>query len=158
MAAKACYRVGLLLDEGVHLGDYYHGALLHGLRQAACADDPGVELFIQRQNSPAAIPNLLADGFICFHPFRETFAMLEAVAKSTPIVVLGGSSRDTSLHCVDSENEGGAREAVRHLAQLGIATSPSSMVASPRPTRCIVSTDTWRRCASASCRFATSTF
>jgi len=119
VAAKACYRVGLLLDEGVHLGDYYHGALLHGLRQAACADDPGVELFIQRQNSPAAIPNLLADGFICFHPFRETFAMLEAVAKSTPIVVLGGSSRDTSLHCVDSENEGGAREAVRHLAQLG---------------------------------------
>jgi GntR family transcriptional regulator of arabinose operon len=119
VAAKACHRVGLLLDAGIHLGDYYHGALLHGLREAACSGDPGVELFIQRQNSPAAIPNLLADGFICLHPPYDTFAMLEAVAKNTPIVVLGGSTGDTSLYCVDSENEAGTREAVRHLAELG---------------------------------------
>lgn len=119
VAAKSCYRIGLLLDRRVHLGDYYHAALFHGLREAACADEPGAELFIQRQNSPAAIPNLLADGFICLHPFRETFAMLEAVAAKTPIMVLGGSTRTTLLHCVDSENEEGARQAVRHLIDLG---------------------------------------
>jgi len=119
VAAKACHRVGLLIDPAVQLGDHYHAVLLQGLREAAAATDPGAELFIQRQNTPAAIPNLLADGFICFHPLRENFELLEMVAKNTPIVVLGGSSRDTTLHCVDSENEQGTREAVRHLIELG---------------------------------------
>jgi len=119
VAAKACYRVGLLIDPGVQLGDHYHGVLVQGLREAASTSNPGAELLIQRQNTPAAIPTLLADGFICLHPLREAFELLEAQADNTPIVVLGGSWRETTLHCVDSENVEGARTAVRHLAELG---------------------------------------
>ncbi len=119
VAAKACHRVGLLLDPGVQLEDYYHATLFQGLRDASATHEPGAELFIQRQNTPAAIPNLAADGFICFHPLRETYELLEVVAQNTPIVVLGGSVRDTKLPCVDADNEGGIRQAVAHLAEQG---------------------------------------
>jgi DNA-binding LacI/PurR family transcriptional regulator len=119
VAAKACVRVGLLIDSSVRIGNYYHGTLLHALRAGAANNTPGAEIFIHQQNSPASIPNLLADGIVAFHPDRDAFEMLEVVGEKTSIVVLGGSSRTTKLHCVDSANEQGARDAVRHLAELG---------------------------------------
>jgi DNA-binding LacI/PurR family transcriptional regulator len=41
------------------------------------------------------------------------------VARRKRIVVLGGSRQDTALHCVDSQNVQAARQAVRHLLDLG---------------------------------------
>lgn len=119
VAAKSRPRVGLLIDPRVQLADYYHGMLMTGLRTAAAAVKPGIELSIEHHNTPAAIPNLVSDGVICWHPDREAFELLEAIATTLPIVVLGGSSRDTQLCCVDSANEQGARDAVAHLADLG---------------------------------------
>ncbi|MBN1491857.1 MAG: GntR family transcriptional regulator [Phycisphaerae bacterium] len=119
VAAKACFRIGLLISPDVQFGDYYHDVLLHGLRQGADSHEPGAELFIQQQNAPATIPSLMADGVICFHPNRDAFDTLEVVAKSTPTLVLGGSPANTNLHCVDAANGQGVRDAVGHLADLG---------------------------------------
>lgn len=118
VAAKARFRVGLVLDPLTPLGDYYHAPILNGLREAASNSELGAELLLQHCR-PDEILNLRVDGVICFHPSLDVFEELERVHQNTPVVVLGGSTRGTKLHCVDSANERGAREAVAHLVEIG---------------------------------------
>ncbi len=111
-------RIGLVVDPVVHLGDYYHGALMHGLRAAMASLMPGAELSVRLQTEVGVAPNGPADGFIFLHPFAESFPGLEVLAEDTPLVVLGGSLPTTAVQCVDSANRAGAQEAVSHLATL----------------------------------------
>lgn len=119
IAAVACYRVGLLLEPGVRVDDLACSMLLQGLREAAANDDAPVELFIQREGGRTALVGRRANGFICLCPSRETLNMLEGLGDDVPAVVLGGVFRDTQVYGVDTDDEQAARDAVRHLAELG---------------------------------------
>lgn len=119
VAAKPRFRVALVLRPGTELLDFYHGQLMDSLRHAAeQAEEPG-ELVIQKCGKPEDLARIDADGYLCFHPAVEAFPGLEQVAIDKPVVVLGGSRRETSLHCIDSQNYAGARRAVRHLVEFG---------------------------------------
>lgn len=118
VAAKARFCVGLLLDVQVQLGNYYHAPILHGMRDLSAHNELKADLLLQH-GKPSEVSNLHVDGVVCFHPDLEYFQALENIARNRPIVVVGGSTRGTSLHCIDSANEQGSREAIRHLASLG---------------------------------------
>lgn len=112
--------LGLLLAEHprVNLDDYYHSSILGGLQRQASRDARRVEFFFH-------------DGFvlrdrgrrrvaaICIHPPIEQQARVEELARRFPTVVLSGVFPDSRVACVDCDNEGGSREAVRHLLELG---------------------------------------
>lgn len=119
VAAKPQFRVGLVLHPSNPLGDFYHGRLIAGVREAAELIEPVGELVIQRCHSLRDLDVLSADGLLCFHPDRHQFAMLEEAATRRPVLVLGASLEDTTLHCVDSQNCQGMQAAVRHLIELG---------------------------------------
>jgi len=119
VAAKPKFRVGMILQPGTVLLEFYHGALMASLRHAAESTDAVGELVIQRCNAAEDLDRIDADGFLVFHPSIDSFPHLEEVAKRKPIVVLGGSTPDTSLHCVDSQHYNAARETVRHLVEFG---------------------------------------
>ncbi len=119
VAAKPKFRVALVLRPATVMLDHYHGVLLASLRHAAESADTIGELVIQRCNSPEDLDRIEADGFLCFHPFVDSLQQLEEVARRKPLVALGCSTKDTSLYCVDSQNVNAARQAVRHLVELG---------------------------------------
>lgn len=119
VAARPRFRVGMVLQPGTVMVDFYHGALLASLRHAAESADVVGELVIQRCNSPEDLDRIDADGFVVFHPPIENFPRLEDVARRKRILVIGGSQTSTSLHCVDSQNFNAARQAVKHLVELG---------------------------------------
>lgn len=119
VAARPRYRVALVLHPAIPAGDFYHGALLQGIHFAAERSNIVVEQVIKRSRQQDDLGTVDADGFICFHPYRENFERLEAIAERTSVVVAGGSLERTLLHCVDSQNFEGARQAVRHLVELG---------------------------------------
>jgi LacI family transcriptional regulator len=92
---------------------------LDSLRQAFEATESIGELVIQRCKSVNDLERINTDAFICFHPARDNFPCLEQLARTRPVVVLGASSRQTSLYCVDSQNSVAMNQAVRHLIELG---------------------------------------
>ncbi len=119
VAAKARFRVALVLHPASSLEDFYHGALIAGIHRAAEEGDQVGELVIRRLAEPDKLETIDADGFLCFHPYQDSFPALEEAAKRKAIVVVGGSTKDTSLHCVDSQNFLGALSVVRHLVEMG---------------------------------------
>ena len=115
VAARPRFRISLVADALIGTGRAYREILMSGIYAAAeQGTEPG-ELVIQRCRDFAELESIDADGFICFHPDCEQFERLEEVATRQAIVVLGASLKDTPLHCVDSGNEAGTREAVHHL-------------------------------------------
>lgn len=112
--------IGLLFDHRHHVNidDYYHSALINGLRRAARDDSRRVEFFFQdrfdlRDKGRRDV------GAICIHPPLDVQAEVERLAQRYPVVVLGGAFPRSRVNCVDCDNEAGARLAVRHLLRLG---------------------------------------
>ena len=115
------FHIGLLFHhaEHVNIDDYYHGTLINALRRAA------------RRDSARRVEFFFHDGFdlrhkakqdlsaICIHPPIEAQPEVERLGRRHPVIVLGGAFPQTNLTCVDCDNEGGARAAVRHLHDLG---------------------------------------
>lgn len=119
VAARPRFRVALVLHPANRLGDFYHGGLMEGIHGAAEEADEVGELVIRRRSSLDDLTSIDAEGFLCFHPYRDDFNRLELTAQRRAVVVVGGSLDNTPLHCVDSENYLGARAAVRHLVGMG---------------------------------------
>jgi len=119
VAERPKFRIALVANASLGSGGAYREALMSGIYAAAQRGTVAGELVIQRYREFAELELIDADGFVCFHPAHEHFERLEEVATRKTIVVLGASLRDTPIDCVDSENETGAREAVRHLVSLG---------------------------------------
>jgi DNA-binding LacI/PurR family transcriptional regulator len=117
--ARPKFRIGLVANASIGSGGAYRESLMDGIYEAADESPIAGELVQQRYRQFAELDSIAADGFICFHPGLEFFERLEEAATRKSIVVLGASVADTSLHCVDAENEQGMREAVRHLVGLG---------------------------------------
>lgn len=115
---QAC--IGLLFDHRHHVDtdDYYHGALINGLRRAARAENRRVEFFLHDQFDLREKARRDV-GAICIHPPLDAQAEVERLAQRHPVVVLGGTFPGSRVSCVDCDNVGGAQQAVRHLLQLG---------------------------------------
>jgi GntR family transcriptional regulator, arabinose operon transcriptional repressor len=116
---RARWRVALVLHPENVMGDFYHGTLVQAIRMAARQHRPVSDLIMTPIDHLKEVDSIDADGFLCFHPSRDEFALLEKARDRRHVVVLGASLPDTGVHCVDSENCDGARQAVRRLIQLG---------------------------------------
>lgn len=119
VAAKPQFRVGVIMHPATELDDFYHGAVMTGLHEAADESELVGEVVIQKRTMPDGLGIIDADALLCLHPYQDAFPYLEAESENRVIVVLGGSMEDTPLNCVDSRNFEGMRTAVRHLVALG---------------------------------------
>ncbi len=111
--------IGLVLDPEVNINDYYHSAILDGLRRAARVDEEHAEFFFHDRFRLRQALRKQTDGMICIHPAVQRRRDVEQLAELLPVVVLGGALHGGRVPCIDSDNFGGARETVRHLAKLG---------------------------------------
>jgi GntR family transcriptional regulator of arabinose operon len=114
--------VGLLFDhqEHVNIDDYYHSSLINGLRRAARADSARhVEFFIHDGFDLHHKATKRDVAAICIHPPLESQPAVERLARRHPLVILGGTLPGAGVACVDCDNQSGARQAVRHLLELG---------------------------------------
>ncbi len=120
VAAKPRFRVAVTLHPSTELDDFYHGAVMAGIQEAAEESSTVGEIVIQRRDlAKNSFATIDTDAVLCFHPYQDSFAQLEEEARNRPIVVLGGSLLGTRLNCVDSQNFEGMRNAVRHLIERG---------------------------------------
>ncbi|MBI4579723.1 MAG: GntR family transcriptional regulator [Planctomycetes bacterium] len=119
VAAKPQFRIAVVMQPSVELDDFYHGAVMAGIHEAADCSQPVGEVVIQKRMMPDGLGTIDADALLCFHPYQDMFPHLEEEAENRVIVVLGGSMNNTRLFCVDSQNFEGMREAVQHLIALG---------------------------------------
>ncbi len=117
-AGQSRLAIGLLLGPHVNIDDYFHSTILNGLRQAALAESRFVEFFFHdhydlrhRGRSDVAA--------MCVHPPIEDRSAVERLAGSHPTVVIGGQFPSGEVLSVDCDNVDGARQAVRHLLELG---------------------------------------
>lgn len=119
VAAKPRFRVAVTMHPSVELDDFYHGAVMAGIHEAADAAQPVGEVIIQRRMIPDGMSTIDADALLCLHPYQDAYSYLEEELERRIVVVLGGSASNTRLVCVDSQNFEGARQAVKHLVSLG---------------------------------------
>jgi DNA-binding LacI/PurR family transcriptional regulator len=111
--------IAILLDHRVNINDYYHSAILQGLRKQAREDTHTVEFFFQERPVLRSRGRNGDVGAICVHPPLEAQPQIERLAGQYPTVVLGGAFPAGGIACVDCDNHDGARKAVRHLVELG---------------------------------------
>ncbi len=114
----ATISIALMLQRDINLDDYYHSTIINSLRRAAEGDRGRVEFFFHdrydlRDHGRAHL------GAICIHPPVESQAEIERLGQQFPTVLLGGSFPATRLAKIDCDNFDGARQAVRHLLDLG---------------------------------------
>ncbi len=119
VAAKPRFRVAVTMHPAVELDDFYHGAVMAGIHEAADQSQPVGEVIIQRRMIPDGLSTVDADALLCMHPYQDAFPYLEDELDKRIIVVLGSSMNNTRLACIDSQNFEGARQAVKHLVSLG---------------------------------------
>jgi GntR family transcriptional regulator of arabinose operon len=117
-AAQQPISIALMLSRSVNLDDYYHSTILNSLRRAAEQDAPQVEFLFQESYDLRNVGRRRIGG-ICIHPPLEAQGDVERLAQRHPIVLLGGSFPGSRLPRVDCDNFDGARQAVRHLLDLG---------------------------------------
>jgi DNA-binding LacI/PurR family transcriptional regulator len=119
VAAKPRFRVAVTLHPAIELDDFYHGAVMAGIHEAADRSQPVGEVIVQRRIIPDGLSTIDADALLCLHPYQDNFPHLEEELDKRVIVVLGGSMNTSRLVCIDSQNFEGARQAVKHLVGLG---------------------------------------
>lgn len=119
VAAKPRFRVAVTMHPAVELDDFYHGAVMAGIHEAADQSEQVGEVIIQRRMIPDGLGTVDADALLCLHPYQDAFPFLEEEFEKRTVVVLGSSMSDTRITCIDSQNFEGARQAVKHLVSLG---------------------------------------
>ncbi len=123
--------VGLLFPPHVNIDDYYHSTLINALRHEARSASRQIEFFfhdqydLPKRQSPQT-------GMICVHPPLEESESVERIARRCPVVLLGGTLPGSGVPFVDCDNRAAARQAVRHLLDLGhrrfiVLTGPTNL-------------------------------
>lgn len=101
--------------------DYFLGSLWRGMHHAALEDH--IEISFARVvdgEYEALIQQRSPDGLLLAYPDNRLLPQLERLRdQGTPFVALGASWDGPDLPCVDSNNRGGVRQAVRYLHRLG---------------------------------------
>ena len=138
-AGQSRLAIGLLLGPHVNIDDYFHSTILNGLRQAALAESRFVEFFFHdlydlRHRGRGDV------AAMCVHPPIEDRPAVERLASNHPTVVIGGQFSSGEVISVDCDNIDGARQAARHLLELGhrrflVLSGPMNLCKRPRPCR-----------------------
>lgn len=111
--------IGLVMDPHVNIDDYYHSTIINTLRQEARTAARRVEFFFHDRFDLRQRSTKQDTCAICIHPPLEMQERVEALAMERPVVVLGGAFPNEHVTTIDCDNVGGARQAVRHLIELG---------------------------------------
>lgn len=121
-------RLVLSFVEGARdvLDSDYYGNLYRGII-AALSSGPDSEMAVDMVLSPLAAKDYLAQeihepsqGRILIAPRAESIPSIEALwQQGASLLVLGASWPTMGVPSIDSDNIGGATEAVRHLVELG---------------------------------------
>ena len=107
--------VGLVLERGVSVSEYYHGQILEGVRRAS--ENHGIELILLRFGED---PRGVCDGYIFINPRPgELDAFLELAGRKRPVLAVGARSRLSNVTSVDVDNIELSRRAVEQLHSLG---------------------------------------
>ena len=129
----AALRIGVVLggktlqapDEETAVSDLFFGPLFAGIRAGLTGQDVDIS-YVQGDGDD--YENIYrdgpADGLIIVAPLSEELpALRRLAAEKIPFVAVAISSdanlTDIDLPCVDTDNRQGARQAVRHLIELG---------------------------------------
>lgn len=108
-------RVGVLSHAEASMGDYYHGRVLDGMRQAAI--EHRVDLVLMDYDQEARND---ATGYILINPVtKELDRVAEYAAETGPMIVVGAMSHRQDVPCIDTDNVRLAAQAVEHLHKLG---------------------------------------
>ncbi|MEZ6193760.1 MAG: GntR family transcriptional regulator [Phycisphaerales bacterium] len=108
-------RVGVLSHAEASMGDYYHGRVLDGMRQAAT--EHRVDLVLMDYDQEARND---ATGYILINPVaKELDRVAEYAAGTGPMIVVGTIPGRTDVPYIDTDNVRLATAAVEHLHKLG---------------------------------------
>jgi DNA-binding LacI/PurR family transcriptional regulator len=115
-SAPSQTRVGLVLHEASSIGDFYHGQIFEGVRQAAA--DLRVDLMLLRYGEDGGRSD--CSGYLFVNPLpSELETFLASAGGRQPVVVVGARSEVRRVASVDVDNIDVARHAVKHLRELG---------------------------------------
>lgn len=110
--------IALMMDHRVNLDDYYHSNIIQALRRVAHEDSRQVDFYFHdRFESRDVTAGEM--GVICVHPTSAVQSEVERLASRYPLCLLGGSFHGGRIPRVNCDNFEGARQAVRHLVELG---------------------------------------
>ncbi|GAB4195020.1 MAG: substrate-binding domain-containing protein [Phycisphaeraceae bacterium] len=107
--------VGVLSHAEASMGDYYHGRVLDGMRQAAIEHRVDLVLTdydLEQRNDLA--------GYILINPVKEELDRVVASTEgNSPLLVVGTMSHRADIAYIDTDNVKLAAQAVEHLYRLG---------------------------------------
>ncbi len=107
--------IGLITHAEASMGDYYHGRVLDGMRQAAKEHHIDLVLLDYGQ-----MPRKETAGLILINPVpKELDRTVEQNVKALPIIVVGTESHRKDVPFIDTDNIRLAADAVDHIYKLG---------------------------------------
>lgn len=107
--------IGVLSHAEASMGDYYHGRVLDGMRQAAIEHRANLVLMDYEQE-----PYQGTAGYIAINPVaKELDHAAELASEETPIIVVGARTERPNIPSIDTDNLKLAAHAVEHLYKLG---------------------------------------
>ncbi len=115
-------RITLSFVEGAAnvLESYYYSSLYRAVRQALGDRAAKLDLSLAGADYNAADRRASTDGWLIIAPRAQSVPSIEALWDAgKAVMVVGASWPGMGVPSVDSDNVGGAMEAVRHLARLG---------------------------------------
>ena len=107
--------IGLLSHAEASMGDYYHGRVLDGMRQAA--SEHRVDLVLMDYDQT---PRSDTVGYILINPVPDELdRLVEKTEGEKPVMVVGTESHRPEIPSIDTDNPRLASQAVEHLYKLG---------------------------------------
>ena len=114
--APTATRVGLVLHRDASVGDFYHGQIFEGVRQAAHAH--AVDLMLLRYGEDGQQRG--CTGYLFVNPLQtELESFVASSGRRHPVLVVGAKADTDRVPSIDVDNIDLARQAVRHLRGLG---------------------------------------
>ncbi|WP_432796990.1 LacI family DNA-binding transcriptional regulator [Poriferisphaera sp. WC338] len=108
-------RIGLVFHRESMIGDYYHGQIMEGLRQAANLHN--AEMTILHFDSELTDHH---SAYIYVNPTESELAYFGSrIEKSTPCIVVAAPSKQSNVVSIDVDNCDISQQAVEHLYQMG---------------------------------------
>ncbi len=107
--------IGVISHTEASMGDYYHGRVLDGMRQAAIEHRVNIVLMDYKQE-----PCKGAAGYILINPVaKELDRIAEYAQEEVPIIIVGARTHRPDVPSIDTDNIRLAAHAVEHLHKLG---------------------------------------
>lgn len=110
----AAARIAIVMRDGAAVSEYYHGAVIEGIKQGA--QQLSVKLMLLRLGEELYEP---CDGSIIIAPRAEELEGITRRPPSNRLLVVGARCNSTALQWIDVDNADLSSRAVSHLAELG---------------------------------------